>query len=295
MGKKATKKTAKKATAKQEYEFNIMVSLPDDSNEEAVMLDRLFEAGCDDAVVGLGTPGLVGVSFIRGGTDAEAVITEAIEQVMSALPEGSLLRNVGPDLVSLAEVAARLGVTRQALQKRKMPPPSLGGLYRASEILPVLERGTGKISKALESARSWFASSFAAQRINALTSLQQDYARAELTPDKALSRWSEYYQNVVNQESDHRKSILILTQHLIHDDMARELTSIKELPAKQTGFRLMPALLLETEAGADFHSAWSSAMQGDLLGKISRMATKDNDDEPPPSSKRVKKAQPSHA
>ncbi len=66
------------------------------------------------------------------------MINGAITQVLSALPEGARLREVKPDLVSLADVAARLSVSRQALQKRDMPPPSLGGLYRASEILPAL-------------------------------------------------------------------------------------------------------------------------------------------------------------
>jgi len=156
-----------------EFEFDIVVSLPKGAGDEDTIIDALFEAGCDDAVVGLGTSDLIGLGFTRAGKDAEMVISAAVKQVLSALPEGSQLREVKPDLVSLADVAARLSVSRQALQKRDMPPPSLGGLYRASELLPALEAQPGKARDALEAARGWFASAAAAQKINARASLGQ--------------------------------------------------------------------------------------------------------------------------
>lgn len=157
-----------------EFEFDIVVSLPKGAEDEDAIMDALFEAGCDDAVVGLGASGIVGLGFTRAGEDAEVVISDAVTQVLSALPIGAQLREVKPDLVSLADVAARLSVSRQALQKRDMPPPSLGGLYRASEMLPALEAQPGKVRDALEAARGWFASAAAAQRINARASLGVD-------------------------------------------------------------------------------------------------------------------------
>jgi len=158
-------------TTETEFEFELVVALPADAPEESALLDALFEAGCDDGVIGVGSAGLLGLSFTRSGTDAEAVITATVEQVVSALPAGARLREVKPDLVSLADVAARLRVTRQALQKRDMPPLSLGGLYRAAEMPPYLERQPGKAKEALASARGWFASAPAAQKINAKMSL----------------------------------------------------------------------------------------------------------------------------
>ena len=109
------------------FEFDLVFALPDKAADEGTILDSLYEAECDDAVVGLGAAGLVGLGFTRAGRNAEAAISDTVKQVLGALPEGSTLREVKPDLVSLAEVAARLKVTRQALQKRPMPPPSLGG------------------------------------------------------------------------------------------------------------------------------------------------------------------------
>lgn len=158
-------------TTDTEFEFDLVIALPANTPEEGALLDALFEAGCDDAVVGVGAAGLLGLGFTRTGADAEAVISAALTQVLSALPKGAQLREVKPDLVSLADVAARLHVTRQALQKREMPLPSLGGLYRAAEMLPYLEVQPGKVREALGSARGWFAAAPAAQRINARLSL----------------------------------------------------------------------------------------------------------------------------
>lgn len=153
-----------------EFEFDLVFAMPTEV-EESALLDGLFEHGCDDAVVGLGASRLVGIALSREGEDAETVISDAVQQVMSALPEGSRLREVKPDLVSLADVASRLHVSRQALQKRQMPPPSLGGLYRASEVLPFLEKQPGKVRDALGAAQAWFAAAPAAQKINARLSL----------------------------------------------------------------------------------------------------------------------------
>ncbi|MFW5655500.1 MAG: hypothetical protein ACOCYW_07625 [Roseicyclus sp.] len=154
-------------TTETTFEFDLVFALPADSADEATILDALFEAGCDDAVVGLGAGGMIGLAFVRHGTDARAVIETAIRQAKAALPNEARLREVKPDLVSLADVAARLNVTRQALQKREMPPPSLAGLYRVTEIRPYLERQSGKVAGALTAARAWFAAAPAAQAINA--------------------------------------------------------------------------------------------------------------------------------
>ena len=42
------------------FEFDLVFALPNDAADEGAILDGLYESGCDDAVVGLGAPGLVG-------------------------------------------------------------------------------------------------------------------------------------------------------------------------------------------------------------------------------------------
>ena len=156
----------------REFEFDLMIALPAGERDEDAMLDALYEAGCDDAIVGTGAAGLVSLGFIREGADPEAVITEAVEQALRGLPQGATLREVRPDLVSLADVAARLQVSRQALQKREMPPPSLGGLYRVTEMVRYLEGQPGKIREGVSRAGAWFAAAPAAQKINSQLGLK---------------------------------------------------------------------------------------------------------------------------
>lgn len=110
---------------------------------------------------------MVGLGFTRIGADGQVVISDAVKRGVAALPDGARLREVKPDLVSLADVATRLRVSRQTLQKREMLPLSLSGLFRASEMLPMLETQPGKVRDALDDALGWFASAAAAQRINA--------------------------------------------------------------------------------------------------------------------------------
>ena len=154
------------------FEFDLVFALPTKTADEDAIVDALYEAGCEDALVGLGAPGLIGLSFSRSGADAEEVISRAIREALSALPAGSKLREVKPDLVSQGDVAARLQVSRQALQKRDLPPPSIGGLYRATEMFVVLDAQPGKVKTALQDARPWFAAAKAAQIINARLSLE---------------------------------------------------------------------------------------------------------------------------
>ena len=96
-----------------EFEFDLVCALPEDT-EEGAILDALYEAGCDDAVVGLGASSLVGLGFTRTGKDPEVVISATVKQVMAGLPDGAKLREVRPDPVSLADVAARLEAPRKS-------------------------------------------------------------------------------------------------------------------------------------------------------------------------------------
>ncbi len=87
-----------------EFEFDIVVSLPKGADDEDEILDKLFMSGCDDAIVGLGIPGCVGLGFNRTGKDGRAVISDAVKQVLSALPAGSQVREITSDTVGLAGI-----------------------------------------------------------------------------------------------------------------------------------------------------------------------------------------------
>ena len=87
--------------AEREFEFDLVFALPEDAVDEGAILDAPYEAGCGDAAIGLGAPGLVGVGITRSGKDPEAVIAAAAKQLLKECPEGTMLREVRPDLVKL--------------------------------------------------------------------------------------------------------------------------------------------------------------------------------------------------
>jgi hypothetical protein len=157
----------------QMFEFDLVFSLPDDGLDPITFSEAIYDAGYSDAVIGTGQPGTVAVALEMQGHDAEGVIIESARRILAVLPNGSSLREVRPDLVSLAEVAGRLGIQRQALQKRKMPPPLAGGLFRVTEIAAELLRSEEhrKARFRVDQARAWFAAGHGAQRINARLAL----------------------------------------------------------------------------------------------------------------------------
>ena len=154
-----------------EFEFDLVFSVPMEGFDEDAVLDALFEAGFDDGIVGLGTPGFLAIGVTREGHDAEEVIVRTARAALPAMPQGAMLREVRPDLVSLADVAERLGISRQALQRRRLPPASLNGLYRASEVGKALTEGGGRIRDNVAAAARWLDAAMGAQRVNALIAL----------------------------------------------------------------------------------------------------------------------------
>lgn len=161
------------------FEFELVFALPDGTHDPYSLSDAVFEAGYEDAVIGTGNPRLLGVEIEAEGEDAESVILTAARMILKGLPAGSKLHEVRPDLVSLAEVAEKLKVKRQALQQREMPLPIAGGLYRVDDMLTVLtaavEPGPGRRRARfdLDAARKWFVAGAAARRVNAKLIIQQ--------------------------------------------------------------------------------------------------------------------------
>ncbi|MCM2561581.1 hypothetical protein M8756_05265 [Lutimaribacter sp. EGI FJ00015] len=157
-----------------EIEFELIFALPEDDHDAFDLMDAVFEVGFEDAIVGTGVPGMIGIALEAVSDHAEDAILDAARAIQKQLPAGSILREVRPDLVSLADVAKRLEVTRQSLQKRKMPPASQGGLFRMEEVAVVIMdaaegKGAGarKGRFAVGKAGKWLSAGKPARRVNA--------------------------------------------------------------------------------------------------------------------------------
>src|SRR5436309_11045073 len=88
---------------KMEYEFELRFKLPTDDADADELVERLGEAGCDDALIGIGQPGRIALRFTREAESAKRAIVSALEDVKKVIPAAKLIE-VGPDFVGLTDV-----------------------------------------------------------------------------------------------------------------------------------------------------------------------------------------------
>jgi predicted DNA-binding transcriptional regulator AlpA len=106
-----------------EYTFTLKYQLADEDRDADALVERLGEAGCDDALVGIGQPGRLALEFVREAADAGAAVRSALADVRRAVPSAKLIE-VAPDLVGLTDVADIVGVSRQNMRKLMLAHPS---------------------------------------------------------------------------------------------------------------------------------------------------------------------------
>lgn len=105
-----------------EYTFTLKYQLADDDRDADALVERLGEAGCDDALVGIGQPGRLALEFTREADSADAAVRSALADVRRAVPLARLIE-VAPDLVGLTDVADIVGVSRQNMRKLMLAHP----------------------------------------------------------------------------------------------------------------------------------------------------------------------------
>jgi hypothetical protein len=108
--------THRQGQAINAYEFTLKFSLPKPGDDPEANLQALAEAGCDDALAGIGQHGRLALDFTRAAPTAFAAITSALRDVRKAIP-GAILVEASPDFVGLTDVAQIAGFTRQNMRK----------------------------------------------------------------------------------------------------------------------------------------------------------------------------------
>jgi len=99
-----------------EYVFTLKYRLASGDCDLDAIVERLGEAGCDDATVGVGQPGRLALLFSRESTSAFGALVSALRDVKQAVPSARLVE-AGPDFVGLTDVAEVAGVSRQNMRK----------------------------------------------------------------------------------------------------------------------------------------------------------------------------------
>jgi hypothetical protein len=101
---------------KMEYEFTLKYQLADEDCDLDELVERLGAGGCDDALIGIGQPGRIGLKFTREAASAMDALKSAMMDMRAIVPTARLAE-AGPDYVGLTDVAEMVGMTRQNLRK----------------------------------------------------------------------------------------------------------------------------------------------------------------------------------
>jgi predicted DNA-binding transcriptional regulator AlpA len=140
-----------------EYSFSLTYRLAEDSGDVDQIIERLGAAGCDDALVGVGQPGRIGLDFIREAGTAREAMVSALRDVKAAIPAATLME-ASPDLVGLSDVAEVVGLSRQNMRKLMVnsggfPSPVHAGstaVWHLADILSWLDaKGTYRFEKSI--------------------------------------------------------------------------------------------------------------------------------------------------
>ena len=102
-----------------EYTFTLKYQLADHDGNPDNLVEQLGEAGCDDALVGIGQPGRLALEFTREADSAHVAVRSALADVRRAIPSAKLIE-AAPDFVGLTDVAEIVGMSRQNMRKTAM-------------------------------------------------------------------------------------------------------------------------------------------------------------------------------
>ena len=69
----------------KEYSFTLKFNLPDARIDPDSYVDRLYESGCDDALIGIGKQGCIALDFMRSAASAFEAIASAIVDVKKVI------------------------------------------------------------------------------------------------------------------------------------------------------------------------------------------------------------------
>jgi hypothetical protein len=95
------------------YPFTLFLKGADVLSDQS--LEALFEAGCDDATLGV-RDGAQYAAFDREAESFGEALSSAIDDVATALPGVSIVRVEPDDLVSMATIATRAGRSRESIR-----------------------------------------------------------------------------------------------------------------------------------------------------------------------------------
>lgn len=154
-----------------EYDFVLRFQLPEDCEQPEAYLDALYEAGCDDATIGVGIPGYIGLDFCRKSSSAEQALLSAINDVKRAIPRGKLTE-VTPDLLNISEIADLVSSRLQKVSRQAMRKYAFGQVAKLKSRFPAAAVSSSSPLWHVDEVIYWLVENNKADRDKALTLLE---------------------------------------------------------------------------------------------------------------------------
>ncbi|NOQ35988.1 MAG: DNA-binding protein [Methylococcaceae bacterium] len=99
----------------QDYEFTLKFTFSGSTVNPESYVEQLAEAGCDDALVGIGQNGRIALNFNRESDNAFNAVCSAIKDIKSVIPDAKLIEAT-PDFVGLSDIAKLIGYSSQNIK-----------------------------------------------------------------------------------------------------------------------------------------------------------------------------------
>lgn len=95
-----------------EHDFTLTFNLEDPQADPGDFIEKLYEGGCDDALIGVGNKGYVALNFIREASSRKEAICSAINDVKKVIPSATLIEEPS-DFICLSDAAQIRECTQQ--------------------------------------------------------------------------------------------------------------------------------------------------------------------------------------
>jgi hypothetical protein len=76
----------------KDYVFTLKFSLPNHQINPHKYVEKLYENGCDDALIGIGSKGYIALNFIRESSLPYEAVFSAITDVKKVIPQAHLIQ-----------------------------------------------------------------------------------------------------------------------------------------------------------------------------------------------------------
>ena len=95
------------------HEFTLRFTIADAGMDTDALIEKLHEAGCNDALIGSGQPGYLSLQFSREANSAELAMRSAFQDVQKVVPQAVLTGSESDYILQNADLSAQISESQK--------------------------------------------------------------------------------------------------------------------------------------------------------------------------------------